>query len=240
MRVRLGFAIAVHCEPDILLVDEVLSVGDLNFKAKCIQKIEELRATVSTIFISHNMFQIDSLCSKALLMDKGTILSQGDTRKVINDYYNLNIGKDLQMNAETTIYESIDGLSDVKIEFTTDKGRVFFYPGDNVKIKFSCNSEIEEENLVIGFSIKSMEGLRLITQKSTYKSKTFKLKKGYNEFCCTLENIPLLKGSYSFLFNFRGLLDNRIVSGSGPNLSVFNRNDDVPDTGTVDSIVIWD
>jgi lipopolysaccharide transport system ATP-binding protein len=66
MYVRLGFAIAVHCEPDILLIDEVLSVGDIDFQARCINKIKEMdKQNVTKIFISHNLNTVQLLCSKA-------------------------------------------------------------------------------------------------------------------------------------------------------------------------------
>ncbi|MCM0083360.1 ABC transporter ATP-binding protein [Geomonas sp. Red32] len=88
MYARLGFAIAAHVDPEILLVDEVLSVGDYTFQAKCIKKMEEILANGTTvIFISHNMEAVASLCNKGLLLVHGKVRSEGDPALVINDYY---------------------------------------------------------------------------------------------------------------------------------------------------------
>ena len=80
MRVRLGFAIAVHCEPDILLVDEVLSVGDLGFRNKSLRRMNEFREKANAlIFVSHNLEQVRELCNRVIILDKGRIVYSGST-----------------------------------------------------------------------------------------------------------------------------------------------------------------
>jgi len=88
MYVRLGFSVAVHLDWDILLVDEVLAVGDADFQKKCLSKIKQsLDSQKSLILVSHNSEFIKSLCTKTVLLDKGRIEKQGKTESVIN-YYN--------------------------------------------------------------------------------------------------------------------------------------------------------
>ncbi|MCA9408620.1 MAG: ABC transporter ATP-binding protein [Candidatus Omnitrophica bacterium] len=90
MSARLGFAIAAHVNPDVLLVDEVLSVGDMTFQAKCTAKMRELlNSGVTIIFISHNIPLVQSLCERVILLNKGEILKQGDPDEVIPYYENL-------------------------------------------------------------------------------------------------------------------------------------------------------
>jgi len=86
MYVRLGFAVAVHCEPDLLLVDEVLAVGDVNFQNKCLKKMQEILDKTTVIFVSHNMNSVRLLCNRCLALSKGKVLSMGDTSDVINVY----------------------------------------------------------------------------------------------------------------------------------------------------------
>lgn len=87
MIVRLGFAVAAHLEPDILIVDEVLAVGDLEFQKKCLGKMENIAGEGRTvIFVSHNMASIKNLCKSAILIDKGSLVDQGDAGEVVNDY----------------------------------------------------------------------------------------------------------------------------------------------------------
>ncbi len=89
MVVRLGFSIAAHLEPDILLVDEVLAVGDLAFKTKCQVRIQELRDTgVAIILVSHNLHTISHVCSRAITFEKGRVLYNGDTERAIDVYRN--------------------------------------------------------------------------------------------------------------------------------------------------------
>ena len=88
MRVRLAFSVAAYLEPDILLVDEVLAVGDIEFQNKCIRKMDSLSSHGRTIIlVSHNMSSIQRLCDRAILMDKGRILNSGSTNEIISDYY---------------------------------------------------------------------------------------------------------------------------------------------------------
>src|SRR6266853_823210 len=87
MYVRLGFAIAAHLDPDVLLLDEVLAVGDAAFQAKCLERIAELRKDGRTmVFISHDLAAVYSLCDRALLLSHGSILSDGPPRQVIDEY----------------------------------------------------------------------------------------------------------------------------------------------------------
>ena len=88
MYVRLGFAIAAHLEPHILLVDEVLAVGDAEFQARCLQRIQELRAQGTTcLFISHDLTAIERLCDRALLLDRGEIAETGTPTDVVATYH---------------------------------------------------------------------------------------------------------------------------------------------------------
>src|SRR5580692_4598777 len=87
MYVRLGFSIAAHLDPDILLLDEVLAVGDAAFQAKCLDRIAELRKSGRTIvFISHDLAAVYRLCDRALLLSRGCILADGPAREVIDQY----------------------------------------------------------------------------------------------------------------------------------------------------------
>lgn len=87
MRARLGFSVAIHMRPDILLVDEVLSVGDLTFRNKALERMDQLaHSGVAVIFISHNLTQIDRLCTHALYLHKGRVVTHGTTADVIAHY----------------------------------------------------------------------------------------------------------------------------------------------------------
>ena len=90
MFVRLGFAVAVYCESDILLVDEVLSVGDLSFQNKSLRRLDEIRQKAhAVILVSHNLEHVRNLCDKVILMDEGKIVFMGNTQEALLTYYDV-------------------------------------------------------------------------------------------------------------------------------------------------------
>lgn len=102
MKVRLGFAIAAHLEPDILIIDEVLAVGDLGFVLKCFKKIDELLPNTALIFVSHSMPMVSRICNEIILMDHGKV-----------EYYGNDIGKGVQLyyskfanNGENIVFDN--------------------------------------------------------------------------------------------------------------------------------------
>jgi ABC-type polysaccharide/polyol phosphate transport system ATPase subunit len=87
MQIRLGFAIAIHVQPDILLVDEVLAVGDAEFQEKCFARITDLqRAGVTIVLVSHNLNILETLCDRAVWIDKGRIVTLGSPQEVVARY----------------------------------------------------------------------------------------------------------------------------------------------------------
>src|SRR4029077_13066264 len=87
MRLRLGFAVAAHLEPDVLIIDEVLAVGDAGFQKKCLDAMEEVRKGGRTVlFVSHNMAAVENLCSRGIWIDNGRIRQDGETSEVIQSY----------------------------------------------------------------------------------------------------------------------------------------------------------
>jgi len=99
MYVRLAFSVAAHMEPDILIVDEVLAVGDAEFQKKCLGKMEEITQNEgrTIIFVSHNMSAIQSLCKKCIWLENGSIKNIGDSDKIITEYLNAPTSKDISL-----------------------------------------------------------------------------------------------------------------------------------------------
>ena len=93
MYLRLGFAVAAHLEPEILLVDEVLAVGDASFQKKCLNKMEDVGHEGRTVlFVSHNMPAVTRLCPRTVLLDGGRVLGDGPSHEVVNAYLNSGLG----------------------------------------------------------------------------------------------------------------------------------------------------
>lgn len=92
MQLRLAFAVAAFLEPEILVIDEVLAVGDAEFQRKCIGKMEDVSRSGRTIlFVSHNLTAVENLCTRGVLLDKGNVMTQGDMPEVIRQYQASNL-----------------------------------------------------------------------------------------------------------------------------------------------------
>ena len=101
MYVRLGFSIAAHLDPDILLLDEVLAVGDAAFQEKCLKRISEMKEAGTTIvFISHDLGAVERLCDRVLLLQRGEIVTNGAPRQVIAEYQSVALSKSTSQEAE--------------------------------------------------------------------------------------------------------------------------------------------
>jgi lipopolysaccharide transport system ATP-binding protein len=97
MYVRLAFGVAAHLEPEILIVDEVLAVGDAEFQKKCLGKMKDVSGQGRTVlFVSHNMVAMNSLCKSAIFLERGKIKLEGPTPQIISEYLNLNTGEKKQ------------------------------------------------------------------------------------------------------------------------------------------------
>lgn len=86
MHSRLGFSVVAHCDPDILLVDEVLAVGDMYFQNKCLEKMRSFAKEKTIFFVSHDLSAIKKICTRVIYIDKGKIIKDGKTSEVINFY----------------------------------------------------------------------------------------------------------------------------------------------------------
>ncbi len=108
MKVRLAFSVAAHLEPEILIVDEVLAVGDADFQKKCLDKMENIGQQGRTVlFVSHNMPAMTRLCQRVILMDEGRIIEDGPSNEVVSNY--LFSGSDIKASREWPEPESAPG-----------------------------------------------------------------------------------------------------------------------------------
>ncbi len=124
MYMRLAFAIAAHLEPEILVVDEVLAVGDLQFQRKCLGKMEDVSQSGRTVlFVSHNMSAITRLCSRALLLDHGRIIAEGPASEVVATYVSKALGTSGTVEwTDPARRPGTDGFQLVAVSITDEHG----------------------------------------------------------------------------------------------------------------------
>ena len=167
MYARLGFSVAAHVDPEILLVDEVLSVGDFTFQHKCIRRMNEIvRNGTTVIFISHNIPSVLSLCPKTILLNKGEIERYGDSSEVCRFYYSSNAVANAKGKNVLRV-DSIQLYSDAGIPSKN------FAPGDWGVIKIGIKSTEKVENAFMGFLVKKNDGEMVFDANSDKISETY-------------------------------------------------------------------
>lgn len=161
MYVKLGFSIAINVNPDILLVDEVLSVGDANFQNKCIKKMREVisDSNKTVIVVSHNMVTIQALCDKALWFEKGLVRAFDETKKVISLYSEEINKRHFNNDLEERISKSDIYCLELDTLSYENKKESLFINKDNkiyLKLQYKVVKEIKEE-IIIRFFIDAVD-----------------------------------------------------------------------------------
>ena len=192
MYVRLAFAVAAHLESEILIVDEVLAVGDAEFQKKCLGKMGDVSKGEgrTVLFVSHNMAAVQNLCSKGILLDKGKIISNGNIQQVLGDYLNTN-QYEIFPNSHKQVF-----LSNFNSYTKNDKAKPVI-SGLNAILEFEIISKINIENFIVGIGINDLYGNRLITPLSKHKNKSFNIKEDINIITCEIESFPLKPSKYN-------------------------------------------
>ncbi len=151
MHMRLGFAIAAHLDPEILIVDEVLAVGDLQFQKKCLNKLEQLNSQGRTvIFVSHDVGSVLSLCNKGMYLEKGRLVKFGDVEMCVNAYMQNNCIQDYAWRG--AVGDEHIQIMSVKLQSDIN-GRKFIYKGDPVVVEVEYEILKSNENLILDISI---------------------------------------------------------------------------------------
>jgi lipopolysaccharide transport system ATP-binding protein len=198
MYVRLAFAVAAHLEPEILIVDEVLAVGDAHFQKKCLGKMEEVGNQGRTVlFVSHNMGVINALCDKCILLEQGGIKEYGSTLEVIAAY---NLAGD--MEELVTITPSMRNRGDGRITFKTcaladnlGHRKTAFFIGEDIRVEFMLESEFVGEMSFWLIIFDSSGSPLLSTHQRDFE--LVKIQKGLYKLLFETKGLGLMPGKYS-------------------------------------------
>lgn len=195
MYVRLAFAVAAHLDPEILIVDEVLAVGDAEFQKKCLGKMGNVAQEGRTVlFVSHNMGAIQQLTERCILLRDGKLQQTGHSQDVVGNYLSENLN-DESASQSTSLKSQLDGFHINKFFF--DKTKV--KNGFNKPLYFVLELDLRKKfkNIMMGFSIVNSIGAMLITFEKNIKS----LEKDDSKITFTLENHHLPPGTYSMVIS---------------------------------------
>tara|TARA_R110002124_G_scaffold287089_1_gene470302 strand:+ start:79584 stop:80792 length:1209 start_codon:yes stop_codon:yes gene_type:complete len=196
MRVRLGFAVAAQMEPDVLIIDEVLAVGDLGFVLKCFKTIDKILPKTAIVFVSHSMPLVSRICTQIILLDNGRSISQGkDVATAIDKYYTR-----FANNESNIVYDDGTlGLDNVSILDTADSKSlipILNWKGElKIHFKFSVKKAIEVPRFSIVIFDKEVRPVALLEHNDN--NSNLEIRNNNLEFIVSHKNLQLSKGIYS-------------------------------------------
>ncbi len=199
MYVRLAFAVAAHLEPEILVVDEVLAVGDAEFQKKCLGKMNDVASKGRTVlFVSHNMGAVKSLCSLALLLKSGRTQIIGPAHHVISKYEHLeSVGVSSEwISTDSNDTEKVARLKKIELVDKNNIRKSTFLSSEDILIKFTVEVNKPDENLKIGFDL-SRDGMTLFrSEQVDTLHPPILLAKGTYTLICRIPYNMLREGNY--------------------------------------------
>ena len=205
MYVRLGFSVAAHLEPEILVVDEVLAVGDAEFQKKCIRKMGDVAKEGRTIlFVSHQMQAVSNLCNRAILLQNGKSILDGTANEVISAYLN-RVG---EVSNQIPITQRRDRQGMGQIRWTDTwvenhnklkTGAVISGEPINIVASFKIYDPSVIPIITVAFGMHNQKG-EAITDLTTYSlNKTFQFSSSMSgKIICTIKRLPLTSGNYTY------------------------------------------
>lgn len=206
MQVRLAFALAINAHAEILLMDEVLAVGDSNFQSKCLEEFNRYREQGKTVvLVTHDVSVVSRYCERALLLRNGEILKIGKSEDVVNEYVKENMSDEEKRILEEEENGATDDEAQVskaiqisKVEFLDDNGAVknVFQTGDDIVVRAHYHASKEVEKPVFGLAIYTQDGIHIAGPNT--RTSGLEIEKASNEGYVdyTIRNNPFFTGSY--------------------------------------------
>lgn len=218
MQLRLAFSVAAFLEPEILIIDEVLAVGDAEFQRKCMGKMDEVAHSGRTIlFVSHNLGAVKSLCQKAILLKDGKIEMNDDASKTVEHYLS---HAPSVAGQQREILHSDDGRISLKMPYwvnTEGKNVSSYVFGEDPCLRFELEMKVPVDGMIIGMALITRDGNRLFTSHSG-DDKNFNLPAGLNGKVVidTFLNLPSISpGVYEIVFGIKDRSNETLIFSSG-------------------------
>jgi len=210
MIVRLGFAIAANVDPEILIIDEVLAVGDASFQKKCFEKIESFRRDGRTIIIvTHGMSNVLQLCDRAAWLDKGEIRKNGLPTDVVSEYSGVSYDAVLKAEGETgERWGSGEGLID-SVKFINQSGTEVKTLTTNqpITIRIAVSAVVPIDDAVVGIRISHLHGTVVWGCNTKRRNVSMEHLKNGGSVDINIPSLPLLEGTYELTVAFSDLTE---------------------------------
>jgi len=200
MYVRLAFAVAAHLEPEILVVDEVLAVGDAEFQKKCLGKMNDVSRLEgrTVLFVSHNMEAVVRLCSRGILLDAGSVLEIGSPSEVVSIYMRKNFSgsAEIDLSVVPRQWELPQRLRLFRASVIAPRKNWSIPFGERLSFDISVNTSIESAEAELGIGLFSTKGYEIASWTSACENTNLVTRRGFNLYRIEYEDLMLLPGQY--------------------------------------------
>ena len=204
MYMRLGFSVAIHVRPDILIVDEILAVGDQTFQAKCMDRIMEMkRAGVTILFISHDLSTIGNLCSDVIWLDRGRVRQVGPAEQVLAQYRDhlfQRVGEQLNFENDAGGFRRWGSrqIEITGVRLLDDDGResTIFHTGDSLRVEIAYAAHEPVTEPEFGLALYRHDGLHIAGPNTRVGGLEMGVVEGSGVVCYVIEQLPFLPGRY--------------------------------------------
>lgn len=199
MYVRLAFAVAAHLEPEILIVDEVLAVGDAAFQRKCLGKMQDVASEGRTVlFVSHNIGAIKRLCRSGIVLDGGTAVFCGPVNQAIEKYSEADTSSSSGFSRGKVAHPGIIEFNSVDVSQVGDAlSAIEVGSGARIRLGLNCHEAVEECNFTVQLHDEQGDVLARFSTNET--GRPYKLSPGTYEMLVSIEELPIVPGVYSIL-----------------------------------------
>lgn len=195
MYVRLAFAVAAHLDPEILIIDEVLAVGDAEFQKKCVDKMKSASAGQgkTILFVSHNLAFVQALCPRAILLEQGRLKADGPTADVIQHYIQ---GIQSSQDSLTRSGNLLAELQSLQMYNEKDQPSALIQQGQpcSFVLEYHAKQALEQVGVALGFN--DMGGQRILSIWSEFQQQRFSFSPGMNTIRITLPAMKLMPANY--------------------------------------------
>ena len=200
MYVRLGFAVAVNMEPEILLVDEVLAVGDAAFQRKCFERLDRMRANgVTLLFVSHSAAAVRTHCSRAIWLESGEVVADGDAEAVVQRYTTYAWEKDeSRLHAANGTRWGTGRVQITQVRLLNSDGEEtqLFKTGESLTVVLQYQAAERVEHPVFGLAIHRSDGVHITGPNTRLGELEITSVEGTGEISYSVDNLFLLEGAY--------------------------------------------
>ncbi|MHB8330399.1 MAG: ABC transporter ATP-binding protein [Acidimicrobiales bacterium] len=205
MFVRLGFAVAVNVDPDVLVVDEVLAVGDENFQRKCLNRIKQFQDEGRTIlFVTHAADLVRQICDRAIVLEGGVVLAEGAAPDAIRRYHEHLVEVGVAPpeppgdapSPELPRHRAIR-IARVDLEHAGTGARQYLLPGEPMTVRIAYEAAEAVENVVFSYAVYSTEGALVNASDTAILERPFDAPVGGGHVEFFFDHVPLLEGSYT-------------------------------------------